>query len=149
MSVVVVFMSGILEFLGVNYLIFLMVWIFMIFLVCMFMVFIMGFIDLKLDSDLYYLERLKVGKILFFKIKEEKETLKNVKLLLWIFIGGVVVIVFYVSVIFKNIVFVSLVVLGRDYVIVFFMLSVVILIVFFCKINVNEIVYLSVFKFGM
>lgn len=146
---VVVFMSGILEFLGVNYFIFLMVWIFMIFLVCMFMVFIIGFIDLKLDSDLYYLERLKVGKILFFKIKEEKETLKSVKLLLWIFIGGVVVIVFYVSVIFKNIVFVSLVVLGRDYVIVFFMLSVVILIMFFCKINVNEIVYLSVFKFGM
>lgn len=146
---VVVFMSGILEFLGVNYFIFLMVWIFMIFLVCMFMVFIIGFIDLKLDSDLYYLECLKVGKILFFKIKEEKETLKSVKLLLWIFIGGVVVIVFYVSVIFKNIVFVSLVVLGRDYVIVFFMLSVVILIMFFCKINVNEIVYLSVFKFGM
>lgn len=142
-------MSGILEFLGVNYFIFLMVWIFMIFLVCMFMVFIIGFIDLKLDSDLYYLECLKVGKILFFKIKEEKETLKSVKLLLWIFIGGVVVIVFYVSVIFKNIVFVSLVVLGRDYVIVFFMLSVVILIMFFCKINVNEIVYLSVFKFGM
>lgn len=142
-------MSGILEFLGVNYLIFLMVWIFMIFLVCMFMVFVMGFIDLKLDSDLNYLERLKVRKILFFIIKEEKETLKSVKLLLWIFIGGVVVIVFYVSVIFKNIVLISLVVLGRDYVIVFFMLSVVILIVFFCKINVNEIVYLSVFKFGM
>ncbi|WP_279592339.1 anaerobic C4-dicarboxylate transporter family protein, partial [Helicobacter pylori] len=74
--------------------------------------FIMGFTDLKLDSDPHYLERLKAGKISPPKIKEEKETSKSAKLSLWIFIGGVVAIVFYASAISKNIAFVSPVILG-------------------------------------
>ncbi|GAA9655662.1 anaerobic C4-dicarboxylate transporter [Helicobacter pylori] len=123
-SAAVVFMSGILEPLGANYLTLLMVWIPTTFLACMLTAFMMGFTDLKLDSDPHYLERLKAGKISPPKIKEEKETSKSAKLSLWIFIGGVVAIVFYASAISKNIAFVSPVVLGRDYAIVSFMLSV-------------------------
>ncbi|MFA8033458.1 anaerobic C4-dicarboxylate transporter, partial [Helicobacter pylori] len=130
-SAAVVFMSGILEPLGANYLTLLMVWIPTTFLACMLTAFIMGFTDLKLDSDPHYLERLKEGKISPPKIKEEKETSKSAKLSLWIFIGGVVAIVFYASAISKNIAFVSPVVLGRDYAIVSFMLSVATLIALF------------------
>ncbi|WRC55101.1 anaerobic C4-dicarboxylate transporter [Helicobacter pylori] len=148
-SAAVVFMSGILEPLGANYLTLLMVWIPTTFLACMLTAFMMGFTDLKLDSDPHYLERLKAGKISPPKIKEEKETSKSAKLSLWIFIGGVVAIVFYASAISKNIALISPVVLGRDQAIVSFMLSVATLIVIFCKINSNEIAHSSVFKSGM
>ncbi|MCQ2762896.1 C4-dicarboxylate ABC transporter, partial [Helicobacter pylori] len=148
-SAAVVFMSGILEPLGANYLTLLMVWIPTTFLACMLTAFIMGFTNLKLDSDPHYLERLKAGKISPPTIKKEKETSKSAKLSLWIFIGGVVAIVFYASAISKNIAFVSPVVLGRDQAIVSFMLSVATLIALFCKINANEIAHSSVFKSGM
>ncbi len=151
-SAAVVFMSGILEPLGANYLTLLMVWIPTTFLACMITAFVMGFTDLRLDSDPNYLERLKAGKISPPKIKEEKEekeTSKSAKLSLWIFIGGVVAIVFYASAISKNIALISPVILGRDYAIVSFMLSVATLIVLFCKINANEIAHSSVFKSGM
>ncbi|GAA7403125.1 anaerobic C4-dicarboxylate transporter [Helicobacter pylori] len=148
-SAAVVFMSGILEPLGANYLTLLMVWIPTTFLACMLTAFVMGFTDLRLDSDPNYLERLKARKISPPTIKEEKETSKSAKLSLWIFIGGVVAIVFYASAISKNIALISPVVLGRDYAIVSFMLSVATLIALFCKINANEIAYSSVFKSGM
>ncbi|GAA7852356.1 anaerobic C4-dicarboxylate transporter [Helicobacter pylori] len=148
-SAAVVFMSGILEPLGADYLTLLMVWIPTTFLACMLTAFIMGFTDLKLDSDPHYLERLKAGKIPPPTIQEEKETSKSAKLSLWIFIGGVVAIVFYASAISKNIALISPVVLGRDYAIVSFMLSVATLITIFCKINTNEIAHSSVFKSGM
>lgn len=148
-SAAVVFMSGILEPLGADYLTLLMVWIPTTFLACMLTAFIMGFTNLKLDSDPHYLERLKAGKISPPKIKEEKETSKSAKLSLWIFISGVVAIVFYASAISKNIALINPVVLGRDQAIVSFMLSVATLIVIFCKINANEIAHSSVFKSGM
>ncbi|GAA8954014.1 anaerobic C4-dicarboxylate transporter [Helicobacter pylori] len=148
-SAAVVFMSGILEPLGANYLTLLMVWIPTTFLACMLTAFVMGFTDLRLDSDPNYLEHLKARKISPPTIKEEKETSKSAKLSLWIFIGGVVAIVFYASAISKNIALISPVVLGRDHAIVSFMLSVATLIVLFCKINANEIAHSSVFKSGM
>ncbi|PDW16797.1 C4-dicarboxylate ABC transporter [Helicobacter pylori] len=148
-SAAVVFMSGILEPLGANYLTLLMVWIPTTFLACMLTAFVMSFTNLKLDSDPHYLERLEAGKISPPMMKKEKETSKSAKLSLWIFIGGVVAIVFYASAISKNIALINPVVLGRDYAIVSFMLSVATLIVIFCKINANEIAHSSVFKSGM
>ncbi|MGL2862645.1 anaerobic C4-dicarboxylate transporter, partial [Helicobacter pylori] len=148
-SAAVVFMSGVLEPLGANYLTLLMVWIPTTFLACMLTAFVMSFTNLKLDSDPNYLERLKAGKISPPMMKKEKETSKSAKLSLWIFIGGVVAIVFYASAISKNIALISPVVLGRDQAIVSFMLSVATLIAIFCKINANEIAHSSVFKSGM
>lgn len=148
-SAAVVFMSGILEPLGANYLTLLMVWIPTTFLACMLTAFIMSFTNLKLDSDPHYLERLKAGKISPPMMKKEKEASKSAKLSLWIFIGGVVAIVFYASAISKNIALISPVILGRDQAIVSFMLSVATLIAIFCKINANEIAHSSVFKSGM
>lgn len=75
-SAAVVFMSGILEPLGADYLTLLMVWIPTTFLACMLTAFIMGFTDLKLDSDSHYLERLKAGKISPPTIKKEKKPQK-------------------------------------------------------------------------
>ncbi|AFI05253.1 anaerobic C4-dicarboxylate transporter [Helicobacter cetorum] len=148
-SAAVVFMSGILEPLGASYLTLLMIWISTTFLACILTAFMMSFTNLRLDSDPIYLKRLKQGKISPPTIQAEKEVSKSAKLSVWIFIGGVVAIVCYASAISKNIALIEPVILGRDYAIVCFMLSVATLMVLLCKLNPNDISQTSVFKSGM
>ncbi|WP_104712324.1 anaerobic C4-dicarboxylate transporter [Helicobacter cetorum] len=148
-SAAVVFMSGILEPLGAGYLTLLMIWISTTFLACIITAFLMSFTNLRLDSDPIYLERLNKGLIKAPTTHTITEVSQSAKLSVWIFILGIVAVVFYASAISKNIALIEPVILGRDYAIVCFMLSVATLIVLLCKVKTSDISQTSVFKSGM
>ncbi|AFI03745.1 anaerobic C4-dicarboxylate transporter [Helicobacter cetorum] len=148
-SAAVVFMSGILEPLGAGYLTLLMIWISTTFLACIITAFLMSFTNLRLDSDPIYLERLNKGLTKAPITHTITEVSQSAKLSVWIFILGIVAVVFYASAISKNIALIEPVILGRDYAIVCFMLSVATLIVLLCKVKTSDISQTSVFKSGM
>ncbi|WP_104761763.1 anaerobic C4-dicarboxylate transporter [Helicobacter cetorum] len=148
-SAAVVFMSGILEPLGAGYLTLLMIWISTTFLACIITAFLMSFTNLRLDSDPIYLERLNKGLTKAPTTHAITEVSKSAKLSVWIFIVGIIAVVFYASAISKNIALIEPVILGRDYAIVCFMLSVATLIVLLCKVKTSDIPQTSVFKSGM
>lgn len=149
-SAAVVFLSGILEPLGVSYPMLLAICIPTTFIGCMITAFIIStFSNLTLSEDAIYQARLKAGLVKEVKAVEYKTISQNAKRSVWIFLAGVVLVVLYATAISKNIGLIDPVVLGRDHAIMTFMLGVGAFITMFCKVDTGQLVNSSVFKSGM
>lgn len=150
-SAAVVFLSGILEPLGVSYPILLAICIPTTFAGCMITAFVMSkFSNLTLSDDAIYQARVKAGLVKEVSEKVEyKEVTKEAKLSVWIFLIGVIAVVFYATAISKNIGLIDPVILKRNHAIMTFMLAVGTFITMFCKVDSGQLVNSSVFKSGM
>lgn len=149
-SAAVVFLSGILEPLGVSYPMLLAICIPTTFIACMITAFVIStFGKLTLSDDPVYQERLQAGLVQDVKAVEYKAVTKEAKRSVWIFIIGVVCVVFYATAISKNIALIDPVILKRNHAIMTFMLAVGVFITMFCKVDSGKLVNSSVFKSGM
>lgn len=152
-SAAVVYLSGVLEPFGWSYPALLAVWIPTTYIGCMITAFIVTQItDLDLSSDPVYLERLKQGLVSPAKGAKNIEITKEAKTSVWLFIVGVLVIVFYATAISKiggQPVLIENVIVNRDSAIIGIMLSIATMIVWMCKIPAGKITETSVFKSGM
>lgn len=149
-SAAVVFMSGVLEPLGVSYPLLLGICLPTTFLGCMVTAFIIStFSNLDLSKDPVYQERLKAGLIKEVKGAEYKEISSSAKLSVLIFLLGVIAVVFYATAISNNVKLIDPVILGRDHAIMTFMLAVGAFITIFCKVKTDTLLNSSVFKSGM
>ncbi len=150
-SAAVVFLSGVLEPLGVSYPMLLAICIPTTFLGCMLTAFVMSSLfHGKLSDDPIYQERLKAGLIKPVSDNKSQEKIsKEAKLSLWIFLAGVVAVVFYATAISKNVALIEPVVLERNQAIMTFMLCVGVFITLFCKLDSSSFVHSSIFKSGM
>lgn len=150
-SAAVVYMTGVLEPLGADYLTLLCIWMLSTFCACMLTALVMRmFCSLDLSKDPIYQERLAQGLI-----KEvtacnlASTTEKRAKYSVLIFGIGVLLVVLYACLISKNVALIDPVILPRDSAIMSFMLATAALIVFCCKINPSKVPDSSVFKSGM
>lgn len=150
-SAAVVFLSGILEPLGVSYPMLLAICIPTTFIGCMVTAFIIStFSNLTLSEDTIYQARVKAGLVKEVSKKVEyKEVTKEAKTSVWIFLIGVILVVFYATAISKNIALIDPVILGRNHAIMTFMLAVGVFITLFCKVDSAQLINSSVFKSGM
>ncbi|WP_104722216.1 anaerobic C4-dicarboxylate transporter [Helicobacter mesocricetorum] len=175
-SAAVVYMSGVLEPLGWSYPVLLGIWIPTTFIACMLTAFILTiFSNLDLSKDPIYQERLSKGLVKAPSSTQNTELKKGAKLSVFIFLIGVLAVVFYATTIsdvvrlpmlnyvnslitdnsdlaiLASIVksYIDPVIVPRDAAIMSFMLSVATLIVIFCKIEPGKIADTSVFKSGM
>ncbi len=149
-SAAVIFLSGVLEPLGVSYPLLLLICIPTTYIGCMIAAFIVNkFYDLDLSKDPVYQERLAAGLIKKEENHTEKELPKGAKLSVLIFLIGVIAVVFYATAISNNIKLIDPVIMKRDYAIVSFMLAVATIITLVCKIDIGNVPSLSVFKSGM
>ena len=149
-SAAVIYMTGILEPLGMDYLTLLGLWILTTFSGCMITAFIMGiFSPLDLSKDRVYQERLAQGLVHAVGESKCKTIPTSAKLSVLFFAIGVLCIVVYACAISKNVAWIDPVILPRDGAIMAFMLVVASCIVMFCKANPIKIPDTSVFKGGM
>ncbi len=151
-SAAVVFMAGDLALggLGVSYPLLLAIWIPTSFLGCMVTAFIVSkFAQLDLEKDPVYKERLARGEIKEIKEAQYEELPSSAKTSVWIFIIGVLAVVFYATAISKNVGLITDVKLPRDGAIMSFMLTIATLIVIICKVDVSKLYSTSTFKSGM
>ena len=107
------------------------------------------FYDLDLSKDPVYKQRLEAGLVKQDSKVEYKELPKGAKLSVLIFLLGVIAVVFYATAISNNVKLIDPVIMKRDAAIISFMLGVATLITIFCKVNVDVMPSLSVFKSGM
>ena len=134
-SAAVIYMTGVLEPFGWSYPALLGVWLLTTFLGCMITAFIMTHISkMDLASDAIYQERLKEGLV---------------KPPVWIFLIGVLCVVFYASAISPAVGLIKPVIVPRDAAIMSLMLAVGALITVLCKVNLGDVAGTSVFKSGM
>lgn len=149
-SAAVVYMTGVLEPLGMDYLTLLCIWILSTFSACMLTAFVMRMCcSLDLSKSKIYQERLAQGLVKQVESCNLAHASKESKRSVLIFALGVVCVVTYACLISKNIAIIDPVILPRDAAIMSFMLSVATLIVIFCKVNPSKIPDSSVFKSGM
>lgn len=149
-SAAVIFLSGVLEPLGVSYPLLLAICIPTTYVGCMIAAFIVNkFYDLDLSKDPVYKQRLEAGLVKQDSKVEYKELPKGAKLSVLIFLLGVIAVVFYATAISNNVKLIDPVIMKRDAAIISFMLGVATLITIFCKVNVDAMPSLSVFKSGM
>lgn len=148
-SAAVVFMTGILEPLGLGYLSLLGIWLSTTFIACMLTALVVTlFFNLDLSKDPIYIDRLAKNLIQKTNI-EHKEVTRNGKLSVLIFAIGVACVVLYATAISGNIKLIDPVVMPRDAAIMSFMLAVATFITFFCHVDTAKIATSSVFKSGM
>ncbi|MDR1461236.1 MAG: anaerobic C4-dicarboxylate transporter [Campylobacteraceae bacterium] len=147
-SAAVIFMSGVLEPLGVGYLTILAICIPTTFTACMVTAFICNLFDTDLGKDAIYQERLKEGLV---KIRGQREFVakKGAKLSVGLFLIGILAVVLYASAISKNIAWIENPIVGRDAAIIMFMLTIATLISICCKIDTDKVLNASTFKSGM
>ncbi|MDR2790475.1 MAG: anaerobic C4-dicarboxylate transporter [Campylobacteraceae bacterium] len=147
-SAAVIFMSGVLEPLGVGYLTILMICIPTTFIACMITAFVCNLFDTDLSKDPVYQQRLQEGLV---KLRGQREftAKKGAKLSVLLFLIGVVAVVLYASAISDAIKWIENPVVGRDAAIIMFMLTIATLIAFFCKIDTDKVFNASTFKSGM
>ncbi len=150
-SAAVVFMTGALEPLGMNYLTLIVIWLVTTFAGCMLTALVVTmFYNLDLSSDPVYKERVEKGLVKAVEGFQHREITKEAKLSVLIFGIGVVLVVLYATAISNNIKWIDPVVMSRDAAIMSFMLGVATLITFFCKVDSAKIATeSSVFKSGM
>ncbi len=151
-SAAVVAMSGFLEPFGCSYPMLLAICIPTTYIGCMLTAFIMTkFMNTDLSSDPVYQQRLKSGAVTPAKQanKGYAQLPKGAKLSVYIFLVGVVAVVFYATAISKNVHWISPVILPRNDAIVSFMLGIATLITMFCKVKSSELVNTSTFKSGL
>jgi anaerobic C4-dicarboxylate transporter DcuA len=147
-SAAVVFMSGVLEPLGVGYLTILAICIPTTFAACMITAFVCNLFDTDLSKDPVYQERLKQGLIKPHS-KKEFAAKKGAKLSVLLFLIGVLAVVLYATAISKTVAWIENPIIGRDAAIIMFMLTIATLISIFCKIDTDNVLNASTFKSGM
>ena len=146
-SAAVIYMTGVLEPFGWSYPALLGVWLLTTFLGCMITAFIMTHISkMDLASDPIYQERLKEGLV---KPPVGLKDMTIAKLSVWIFLIGVLCVVFYASAISPAVGLIKPVIVPRDAAIMSLMLAVGALITVLCKVNLGDVAGTSVFKSGM
>ncbi len=149
-SAAVVYMTGVLEPLGMGYLNLLGIWILTTFVGCMLTAFLMSkFSSLDLSHDLIYQKRLAQGLVKHSNRHVDRHITRSAKLSVLFFGLGVFSVVLYACAISDAIAWIDHLVLPRDSAIMSFMLVVAALIVIFCKVNPTKIPDSTVFKSGM
>lgn len=147
-SAAVVFLSGILEPLGVGYIELLAVCIPTTFAACMITAFVSNFLGKDLKDDPVYHERLDKGLI---KLRgETKVEIKDgAKLSVGIFIATILCVVTYATLISKKVAVIVDPSLPRNAAIMVFMLACATVIAWACKIDTGKVINASTFKSGM
>lgn len=149
-SAAVIYMTGVLEPFGWSYPALLGVWLLTTFLGCMITAFIMTHISkMDLASDAIYQERLKKGLVKPPVGLKDMTITPSAKLSVWIFLIGVLCVVFYASAISPAVGLIKPVIVPRDAAIMSLMLAVGALITVLCKVNLGDVAGTSVFKSGM
>lgn len=150
-SAAVIFLSGVLEPLGVSYPLLLSICIPTTYLGCMISAFIINkFAKLKLSDDPVYKERVASGLIKNTEKNIQSKVLpKGAKLSVLIFLIGVIAVVIYASAISNALQWIKPVILERDQAIISFMLAIAAAITIFCKLDVSKLVETSTFRSGM
>ncbi|ANV98049.1 C4-dicarboxylate ABC transporter [Helicobacter enhydrae] len=149
-SAAVIYMTGVLEPLGMSYLSLLGIWIATTFAGCMLTAFIIStFSNTKLSDSQIFQERLAQHLVEEPQGHTQRIITPQAKLSVLFFALGVLAVVLYACAISKNIALIDPVILPRDGAIISFMLVVASLITIFCKINPSKIPDSSVFKSGM
>ena len=149
-SAAVIYMTGVLEPFGWSYPELLGIWILTTFLGCMITSFIMTHISkMDLSKDPIYQERLKEGLVKPPVGLQDMKITSSAKLSVWIFLIGVLCLVFYASAISPAVGLIKPVIVPRDAAIMSLMLTVGALITILCKIKLGDIAGTSVFKSGM
>lgn len=147
-SAAVVFLSGVLEPLGVGYLEILAVCIPSSFLACMVAAFVSSFLGKELKDDPVYQERLAKG-LIKMRGATKLEIKPGAKLSVGIFLFAILAVVTYATLISGKVGLIENPVVGRDAAIMLFMLSAAALIAFFTKIDSAQVLNSSTFKSGM
>ena len=149
-SAAVIYMTGVLEPFGWSYPALLGVWLLTTFAGCMVTAFVMTLISkMDLSADPIYQERLKEGLVKPAVGLHEMKIDAKAKLSVWIFLIGVLCVVFYASAISPAVGLIKNVVVPRDAAIMSLMLTVGALITILCKVKLGDVAGTSVFKSGM
>ena len=142
-------MTGVLEPFGWSYPELLGIWILTTFLGCMITSFIMTHISkMDLSSDPVYQERLKEGLVRPPVGLQDMKITSSAKLSVWIFLTGVLCVVFYASAISPAVGLIKPVIVPRDAAIMSLMLAVGALITILCKVKLGNTAGTSIFKIG-
>ncbi|WNJ97426.1 anaerobic C4-dicarboxylate transporter [Vibrio ruber] len=147
-SAAVVFFSGILEPLGVGYLMLLAVCIPTTFAACMVGAFVANFLGKDLEDDPIYQDRLAKGLI---KVRgaTKREILPSAKTSVYIFVIAIVAVVAYATMISKTVGLITDPAIGRNQAIMAIMLMAATAIILFTKVDASKISSVSTFKSGM
>ncbi|SJN60047.1 Anaerobic C4-dicarboxylate transporter DcuA [Vibrio ruber DSM 16370] len=147
-SAAVVFFSGILEPLGVGYLMLLAVCIPTTFAACMVGAFVANFLGKDLEDDPIYQDRLAKGLI---KVRgaTNREILPSAKTSVYIFVIAIVAVVAYATMISKTVGLITDPAIGRNQAIMAIMLMAATAIILFTKVDASKISSVSTFKSGM
>jgi len=147
-SAAVVFFSGILEPLGVDYLTLLAVCIPSTFLACMVGAFVANFLGCELKDDPVYQERLEKG-LIKMNGTGKREILPTAKASVYIFCVAIVAVVAYATMISGSVGLIENPTIGRNEAIMALMLTAAAAIVTFTKIDASKIANAATFKSGM
>ncbi|KLT73733.1 C4-dicarboxylate ABC transporter [Neisseria arctica] len=150
-SAAVVFMSGVLEPLGVSYPKLLLIWLVTTYAACMLVALLINlFGNLDLSQSKAYQQRLAAGLIQENNIPGERLPLPaGARKSVWIFFGGVVAVVMYACAISPAVGLIEKPVLPRDGAIISFMMIIATLVVMSCKLDTGKLLEMSTFKSGM
>ncbi|MGW8161019.1 MAG: anaerobic C4-dicarboxylate transporter [Desulfobulbales bacterium] len=148
-SAAVVFFSGELEKVGVDYVQLLLIAIPSSFIAVMLGAVVANFMGKDLKDDPIYQERLAKGQVKLESEHEEREITPAAKRAVLIFAIAIVCVVFYATAISETVGLIKNPVLGRDDAIISFMRAAATLITFFCKVEAKNILNAATFKSGM
>ncbi|WP_373700557.1 anaerobic C4-dicarboxylate transporter, partial [Neisseria dentiae] len=149
-SAAVVFMSGVLEPLGVSYPKLLLVWLVTTYAACMLVALLINlFGNLDLSKSKAYQQRLAEGLVQPHNMGEREALPAGARKSVWIFFGGVVAVVLYACAISPAVGLIKEPVLPRDGAIISFMMIIASLIVMCCKLDTGKLLDMSTFKSGM
>lgn len=149
-SAAVVFMSGILEPLGVSYPKLLLIWLVTTYAACMLVALLINlFGNLDLSKSKAYQQRLAEGLVQPPNVGAREALPVGARKSVWIFFGGVVAVVLYACAISPAVGLIEKPVLPRDGAIISFMMIIASLIVMCCKLDTGKLLDMSTFKSGM
>lgn len=149
-SAAVVFMSGILEPLGVSYPKLLLIWLVTTYAACMLVALLINlFGNLDLSKSKAYQQRLAEGLVQPPNVGAREALPAGARKSVWIFFGGVVAVVLYACAISPAVGLIEKPVLPRDGAIISFMMIIASLIVMCCKLDTGKLLDMSTFKSGM
>lgn len=148
-SAAVVFFSGELEKIGVDYVQLLMISIPSSFIAVMLGAVVSNFLGKELKDDPVYQDRLAKGLVKLGRQETKKEIPASAKRAVLIFAAAIILVVFYATAISSTVGLITEPVLGRDEAIISFMLAAATMISFLCKIETKNILNGSTFKSGM
>lgn len=147
-SAAVVFFSGVIEPLGISYLMLLVICIPSTLIAVMLTAVVCNFLGCELKDDPVYQERLAKGEVQLRGSKALK--LKpHARRSVLLFLIGILAVMFYATAISDTVGLIKDPVLPRNEAIVVFMLTIAALISFSCKIDTGEVLNASTFKSGM